>query len=384
MNKEQILEFVLQTKEMQPQKTWNEIALEVEKQFGIKYDSTTLNKWWLKAMRETGSSAIEIIKQQESQARKEYRLLVQEKKNALLKREVHKIAWYTAKADLIGEAIAKNIPEKVKPFERVQKVCNVNKFVTDFIIADLQYKGNEEEWVQQIFNRFLDAVEVLTEGQELRLVFLGDDIEAQHAHPTGQAKENNTDTVTQTIELCKLYEQGINEIAKKVKEHFTNISISLVFVPYSNHGLIGGHGKERYQHPMEDMGRIIFAYLKKTIDKDIFIYEPNKDNFIVETEDTIYLHGHQGYVKSNRFYEVVGVDKDIIMGHLHHYEEKEERNRTVYFMPTCRKDLVDYERLAGFAPKPQIVILNRTDKEKLVCKLPLEEKNKKEELKPFF
>lgn len=374
MNKEQILEFVLQLKELQPQKTWYEIAIEVEKQFGIKYDSSTLNKWWLKAVRETGSSAIQIIKQNESQARKEYRLLVQEKKNALLKREVHKIAWDAAKADLIGEAIEKNIPEKVKPFERKATIDTNGQAVTDFIIADLQYKGKEEEWVQNIFNKFIELIDVLDDNQELRLVFLGDDIEAEHAHPSGQAKENNADTVTQTIEVCKLYEQGINEIMKEVKRVKPNLIVSLVFVPYSNHGLIGGHGKERYQHPLEDMGRIIFAYLKKSIDKDIYIYEPNEDNYFVETEDTIYLHGHQGYVKSNRFYEVVGVDKDIIMGHLHHYKEEEERNRTIYHMPTCRKSLVDYERMAGFKPTPQVVALNRSlSGDKLTYKISLKE-----------
>lgn len=312
--------------------------------------------------------------ERERLARAELRAKIEQKKVVIMKRDVHSISRQLASREMFLDAIRDAAGIDVKPIVR-NKENKESDLIIDLVISDLQYKGDEQEWVNNIFNKLIGKVEMFNQAKnkiEFRIVFLGDDVEAAHAHPTGQSKENNTDTVTQTIQLSKLYANGIKEIYNAVDR--SKHCVSLVFVPYSNHGMIGGVGKERYQHPMEDLGRIIFEWIKASIaDKDIHVYEPNNDSFTVETNDTVYLHGHQGYVKSNRFNHIVGVKKDVMMGHLHHYEEKEEFKRVVYLMPTCRKDLVDYERLAGFNPIPQVTIVVRGKNSRRVERIKLGE-----------
>ncbi len=244
--------------------------------------------------------------------------------------------------------------------------------IVDFVVADQQYKGGEEAWTRKIFDIFVEEAKQLnkvTTPTEFRFTFLGDEIEGGAAHPATQRQALKEDVITALFELSKQYAEGINRVNEVITgKHKT----SLVFTPFSNHGMHGGTGKARYQFPMEDYGRIMHKLIGDTINKKIYNYPVDTDRFLVETDDTIYLHGHQGYMKSaQKRAEVLGTDKDIYMGHLHHLKVEEEMHRDAAIFPTCRKDLQDYERMAGFKPTPQVSVVIRENGKKTIKRIEL-------------
>ncbi len=244
--------------------------------------------------------------------------------------------------------------------------------IVDFVIADQQYKGGEEAWTRKIFDIFVEEAKQLNEAStptEFRFAFLGDEIEGGAAHPATQRQALKEDVITSLFELSKQYAEGINRVNEVITGKH---KASLVFTPFSNHGMHGGIGKARYQFPMEDYGRIMHKLIGDTIDKKIYNYPVDTDRFLVETDDTIYLHGHQGYMRSaQKQAEVLGTGKDIYMGHLHHLKVEEEMHRDSVIFPTCRKDLQDYERMAGFKPTPQVSVVIRENGKKTIKRIEL-------------
>lgn len=335
--KELIIKEIKQIKADKPNWTWVQIANFINEKYNTSYDSTTFNKWYLK---EEDSIS---------------RVMIERKKNVLMKNELHKMSREMAlKEEILEHALQiTSLPEVT-----IRKGKSKDKDeLIEIVISDLHYKGGpvETKHVCNVFNAAAEAIrENQVKGAEYRITFLGDDIEGMGAHES-QLLESSYHAINQTIHIANLYSNGINRLFKEVPKGSAK---SVVFVPYSNHGLAYGTMKARYQFPTNDYGMIIFEFLKKTLDEDIYIFEPDSDRFVVETPEAIYSHGHQGFHKNkNKLNEVLGVDKDIFQGHLHHTEIIEERNRTIAKFPTCRRQQVDYERMAGFQSTPQIAIV---------------------------
>lgn len=295
--------------------------------------------------------------QLETLAKKRLNIMKEQKITMYMKRELHKQSRENAIKDLIVKEIEKDF---VVPKIKVRKTkLYHSKELIEFIIADIQYKGGkkEQEWVNLIFDTMVSNIGKINKDAEYRVVFLGDEIEGNSAHQS-QLLEVTKTAINQVRELTSLLVQGLNDFFSRLGD----VNKSLVFVPYSNHGLGFGLGKARYQFLDDDFGLIIFDSLKLGLNGDIHIFEPDHIRMVVETPQSIYYHGHLGYNKNkNRENEVLGVDKDLDGGHLHHYEEKEERNRVRTLFPTCRRKNYNdeiivgrYEDFAGFKPTPQI------------------------------
>lgn len=282
------------------------------------------------------------------------RAMREQKLATLMRNPIHKEARQEAieKAILDQVYSITNLPKYDGSIRWKYKPDVIDGNVHEFVISDIHFKGGkeEQEHVKKIFGTVKDFIDEIKFGEndEFRLVFLGDELEGDSAHESQLSQAQ--DAITQITELIPLLVEGCNDVFGSV-----NCAKSLVFVPYSNHGLAYGRQKDRYQFPKSDYGLILFSALQTSLNPDVFIYNVDHDRMLVETHEAIYLHGHQGYMKNiNQRNQVLGVDKDINQGHLHHYEEIEERNRVVTKFSTCRRAPVDYEDLAGYQATPEI------------------------------
>lgn len=344
----------------QEELTATEKADKLNKEFGLSWANRT---WQQRAKNysvglEDGIEESSTDEELERIARARKKAMREQKLAVMMKNPIHKEARQEALEKAILDQVY-SITNLPKYETRVGKhnTLGYNRRVIEVIISDLHFKGGkeEQEHVSKIFNEIRDVVsnrdwEV---GDEFRLVFLGDELEGMSAHESQLAQAS--DIITQITELIPLLVEGCNDV-------FDNVECdkSLVFVPYSNHGLTYGRQKDRYQFPKSDYGLILLSALQTSINSDVVIYDVDHDKMLVETQESIYIHGHQGYMKNiNQRNQVLGVDKDIDQGHLHHYEEIEERNRTVTKFPTCRRAGVDYEDLAGYKADPQITFRAR-------------------------
>lgn len=307
-------------------------------------------------------------------AQRELAIMAQQKQNAILRKEAVKAAKKLASREIFIAEVSKAAKMKLPAAKTIDTTKPSGKILCELVIADIQYKGNEFEHVRKIFAKLAEQVSNISaayQNVEFRIVTLGDDIEGAMAHMDAQVAENNTTVVKQVTELSKLYIEGINKLYSLVDR--TKHTVSLVLLPWSNHGMMLGEGKKRYQFPDEDMGLLIREWVIGSIPEDIYVYPIDDTRFVIETEDSIYTHGHQGFMKNKEKLHVLGVDKDIKQGHLHHYEEKQERNRVIYSFGTCRSTLQSYERLAGYSGiVPEIaVVLSYPDGSRSVVRIKL-------------
>lgn len=343
----------------------------LNKEFGKGWKPRT----WQQRAKNYGDGLIDGIKEtatedeMERLAKARIKAMKEQKIAILMKQPIHKATRKMAMVELVKRKLKEDFdyPEFV-----LRKTKNTRgKRLVEVIIADIQFKGGKDEvdWVNHIFSKAVDEmykIDIRPED-EFRVVMLGDDIEGDNAHES-TLNEVHDLKVGQTRGLFPLLVNGINTLMSLVKTE----NKSLVFVPYSNHGLAYSKGKARYQYLEEDLGLVLYDFLKLGLDKDIYIFEPDHHRMVVETPESIYYHGHLGYNKNpRRNYEVLGLDKDLDAGHLHHYEEKQERNRTVTLFSTCRRDYVRYEKSAGYKVEPEIAIRIRENKDRTVRRVKL-------------
>lgn len=289
-------------------------------------------------------------------AKKELSILEKQKGNMLLRKVANKKTRLDAHEKTLLEIIKQETPIKYKRYDKSFFIKSDDRI--EYVIADLQYKSGKSysNWTHKIFNTIIEdikkyKIEKVIKDLQVRISFLSDDIEGHDR--MSQAIEVQAGQVTQVRELQSIYAERLNEISE-----ISGIIMEVVFVPWSNHGMVGH--KEKYSMPENDFGLIMYDYLSKTLNSTIYLYPINYKSFIVETEDAIYTHGHQPYMRSiSRRQQILGVDKDIFIGHNHHINWCKEGKQNIIGFPTCRKDYVAYERMAGFTVIPAIVRIER-------------------------
>lgn len=325
-------------------------------EFGVTYSDSTYRKYYA-AFVDGRDSKISDEQVLQRMAKSQERLMVEQKKNTLIKQNVHKGLKENAMYELIREKIngldlSSSVDWSIEVMNKYATADDIPEVEIDIVIADLHYKGQEDdEHVKRIFKLINHIQEVYQFCDKINLNLLGDDIEGTEAHMS-QLLEVRESGAEQTARLIPLLIKGINQLDPR-----TNIN----FVTHSNHGQIRSFGTSRGQFPNNDFGTIIGAMLKDSLDsKDRTINVAP----IIETEHAILMHGDKPIAKSRKtLVEHFGNKKDIYMGHFHNFKSTTIGvNKHLMVFPSCKNTQYQYEKEAGYEfQPPKITTVKRVD-----------------------
>lgn len=221
----------------------------------------------------------------------------------------------------------------------------------DIIVSDLHYSGKRDEnGIKKLFLAQINQLKLLNTlkmVKKVRLAFLGDDIEGE-LHLSSLDKHQEENTVNQVNGVKRLYADFINSVCEIVG----HANVEVAFVPESNHGQIRILGMTRGQAPRNDVGYIIREFLiEKFLDKGVKFWDSEKG--IVETDDTIYLHGDKQFAKKDQTLRLtLGKTKHIVMGHWHQTRITQHKKTYLIVAPKATQNRESYSDEAGYDENP--------------------------------
>lgn len=334
--------------------TWKQVEEYLKKQYGIKWldplrkEFETLNRNMLIENKYDTHDVIDL------QAKLYNKVMVEQKKTAIMKNEIHKEnrteAFRQRIIDILSDFKLKTYPNYSK-VNKVSKKClkTLNKAV--YIIADEHFKGKCD--IIHL-NRIYDDIESdikANKYQNVELWYLGDGIDGL-IHIGSLA--SNDGAIQPTMEYSNITVDRIN----KIKEVST-----VCYVSRSNHTQTRPFNTERGALAKEDLNYVILGFLKRCLRPDITL---KTDNDIGEIKHEYQgltftmLHGHQTYAKNKE--RIKGHWKVcpnvILMGHYHQFKLSEyEKDRWLVVCPTAKNFNGDYEIENGYISYSQITKL---------------------------
>lgn len=293
---------------------------------------------------------------------KEVDLLLKEKEINRKSAAMHKALRTQSKA-LEAKSMLENILEAGRKVKNAFISTKANKATTertDIVISDMHYSGKrDEKAIKALFGNQLSRLTELKKASlvfKVRLVFLGDDIEGE-LHLSSLDKHQEENTINQVNGITALYAGFIEAVIGIVGAS----NVEVAFVPESNHGQIRLHGTSRGQFPRNDVGYIIRESLISKF-KEIKFWGSNKG--IVETNDSIYLHGDKPFARTaDRVRLRLGTTKHIVMGHWHSAKVSQHGKTYLIVAPKATQNREAYSDEAGYDENPaQIMWIKHKDK----------------------
>lgn len=339
--------------------TWKQVEEYLKKQYGIKWldplrkEFETLNRNMLIENKYDTHDVIDL------QAKLYNKVMVEQKKTAIMKNEIHKEnrteAFRQRIIDILSDFKLKTYPNYSK-VNKVSKKClkTLNKAV--YIIADEHFKGKCD--IIHL-NRIYDDIESdikANKYQNVELWYLGDGIDGL-IH-TGSLSSNDG-TIIPAIDYINILIERANQIPQ-VK--------SVKFIAQSNHTQTRPLGTSRNELAREDINYMLIEILKRGLRKDIELVADDILRFNYEGFNIAMLHGHQPFATnknklieywSAKYHEVPDI---ILMGHFHQFKISEYGlNKWLVVCPTAKNFNGDYEQVNGFISYSQITKMTIKD-----------------------
>lgn len=285
---------------------WEEITEVLNKELDYTYSESRYRKLYTAYIRGYQSRNEEIEKMSPEELDeytiKNIELQKQRVKIQTLRLDFNKNIREQARQDLMYEEVVRAIQQinwtKSYDFQPLQKQDEKAEYLLAF--ADVHFSKefrsitnfyNEEE-VYKRFHKLLEEIKELVKDHRigvLHVCALGDLLEGFYLR-VSQIRGTRLGLVDQLIEFQKFLMEWLDEVSKIVK-------IKYYSVLSSNHGQTRPYGSKLNEFVLEDMERVIFAFLKERFkDNDrieIAVTEEKFSMLEVAGYNIILFHGHE-------------------------------------------------------------------------------------------
>ncbi len=214
--------------------------------------------------------------EQASLNKKHLRVLINQKKVSMIKRELNQESNKLARFELLTS----KIEGLIKPLAPIKftSVVSDSKYIPYYLIADTHWVSNEENNPDNkvgnfILNGILNDIKLL-KVKEINLVHLGDFIEGR-IHNSQDWDSGAKTIIEQTLEVADFMINILRAIIKK------GIKINYYQVANGNHDELPLSGKGANRDGRENVSWIIATIIKKAFSKNKFIK--------VVVDETIYI-----------------------------------------------------------------------------------------------
>lgn len=214
--------------------------------------------------------------EQESLNKKHLRVLINQKKVTMIKRELNQETNKAARFELLTSKI-ENLIKPMKPltFTSVKKASN---YIPYYLISDTHWVSNEENNPKNvlgnfIFNNIINDIKFL-KVNEINLIHMGDFIEGR-IHNSQDWDSGSATIINQALEIAEFLIQILTKITKK------GIKINYYQVANGNHDELPLSGKGANRDGRENVSWIIARIIKKAFS--------NNPNINVKVEETLLI-----------------------------------------------------------------------------------------------
>lgn len=276
---------------------WDEVAQIINRELDLNYTESRYRKLYSaykKGREETIEETMSLFSEEDSEIRQKFA-------NATDKAAYYKLLRQDSRFERFYSLIAENIKQLPAPQflnDNINNTANEKEYVLGF--ADLHIGANfvtinNKYSIEEVTNRFNKALAYcktfIEERQLTKLTVLSLGDELQGMLRINDVKMNEVAVVDAFVFACRLIANFLNNLSAYCK-------IDYKMVAYSNHNQTRPLGTKASEIASEDMGKILYNYLKDTLalNEGISI-ESNLDNDFVEFNifgfNCIALHGHQ-------------------------------------------------------------------------------------------
>lgn len=335
---------------MRPQATWTEIALTLNKHFGLDCDESTYRKGY--SAKE--SEALRAVKLEKQYLRYE---------RAKNYEDIRDITLRSMFTDELRQAVVKTAPKVdfARQTNLYETTAVLDEFV--FVTSDFHYDGDETllEHLGTVYAHIMSKQK--QHGfSHIKLLELGDTIDGG-ALRVSQLMAIKKGMVFQIIDVAKAYTQMLNALSE-------TMDIEFYCITSSNHTQLRPLGTKQNQLVEEDLMHVFAEYVALAIASNRRIKMQSANELVVNVTPNhamFIAHGHlignkkEGYLQELAFHRGLKLDYGLF-GHFHHYREITlynggTHNKKVFYAPSMSTQESQYELDKNLSSKPAILMM---------------------------
>lgn len=353
--------------------TWQNIADEIEKEYGVKYNESTIRKWF-KAWKQGFEQAVtNNVSSQQILDEIEMKRIELEQLKVLVndqRREYKKLTREQARIDDVRDTIAQAIKEfsKEKLLNWQEPIETTNENEAVLLLSDwhvgMEINSYFNTYNINIFKNRLSKLKYKVKQyckrhnvNKLHVLCIGDFLHGI-LHLTGRI--NSNEDVIRQIQICS---EALSEF---IVDLANNIEQTELYFARGNHDRV--HASKEESIAKESFADLIPWYLKVRLEhcKNVNFNE-NKYNdeiiyFNVFDTKIMSMHGHRDSVQSaiKNIPQMFGIVPDMIcLGHFHHNFEKDNGTTEIVINGSlCGSDQYAIERRLYAKPMQKLMIFD--------------------------